>query len=484
MRALLSICALLGLVGGCSKNSDPADTSTAQGGTTSSTAGQPGAGGGEPASGGATGSGGALGSGGTGASAGTSAGGSGGSSIVPGSGCAWAQGWASGTQGGRGGAIIKVTTLDAVGPGSLAEAVATAGPRIIVFEVGGVIDLQLGDIHIDEPFVTIAGQTAPSPGITLIRGGVHITTHDVVLEHLRVRPGEAGQAKGSGWEPDGISTSGSVNVVVDHCSTTWGVDENLSMSGERFLGTTPDEWRQGTSHEVTFSNNIVAEGLANSTHSKGEHSKGSLIHDNVTGALVYGNLYAHNTERNPFFKGGARGAVVNNFIANPGKYAMKYTLVESEWGTHEYQTGQMSVVGNVFNYGVDTPAGTPLLFESGVGECEVYLADNVAKDTGGSDVAMLGGDTSYFIELTTAPTWPDGFQAMASSAVADYIKNNVGARPWERDEIDTRIVDQALAGEGSLIDSEQEVGGYPAPTPTQATFDEAAWDLDCMVKKP
>jgi len=225
-----------------------------------------------------------------------------------------AVGWAAQTSGGRGGQIIRVTNLDASGPGSLRAALSTSGPRIVVFEVGGVIDLNRETLLLTEPFVTIAGQTAPSPGITIVRGGMDISAHDVVVQHIRIRPGEAGAAKGGDWGEDSISTRSAWNVVIDHCSLTWATDENLSASGPRFTGTTPDEWRQGTSHSITFSHNIIAEGLADSTHPKFEHSKGSLIHDNASEILIYGNLYAHNYERNPQFKGGVYGVVVNNFI--------------------------------------------------------------------------------------------------------------------------------------------------------------------------
>src|SRR6187397_2334184 len=92
-----------------------------------------------------------------------------------------AQGWAAHTPGGRGGKIIRVTNLNASGAGSLREAIETQGPRTVVFEVGGAIDLGREDIEIKEPFLTIAGQTAPSPGVTLIRGGVDIRAHDVVI---------------------------------------------------------------------------------------------------------------------------------------------------------------------------------------------------------------------------------------------------------------------------------------------------------------
>lgn len=398
--------------------------------------------------------------------------------------CDWARGWASSTVGGRGGQLLRVTSLSASGPGSLAEALATPGPRTVVFEVGGVIDLELEMLRIREPFVTIAGQTAPSPGITLIRGGVSVATHDVVIQHLRVRPGSANQARG--WQPDGISsTTGTYNFVVDHCSLTWAIDENLSASGSRFQGSTPDEWRQNTSHQVTFSHNIVAEGLAHATHEKGEHSKGSLIHDNVTGVLIYGNLYASNTERNPFFKGGARGAIVSNFITNPGKYALKYTLVEDEWGSRAYQSGQMAIVGNVFKYGADTPPSTPLVFSSGVGSCELFTRDNMALDQRGQPVPELGGKLENFVRKAEPPLWPPGFEAEAEAAstVIERVAREAGARPWDRDVIDQRIVNQAVRGESRVIDSEAEVGGYPKHASTTRAFVAEEWEMPCVVER-
>jgi pectate lyase len=396
-----------------------------------------------------------------------------------------ALGWAAGTPGGRGGAILRVTTLAASGPGSLLEAITTSGPRIIVFEVGGVIDLDQGRLEIRLPYVTIAGQTAPSPGITIIQGGISIRTHDVVLQHLRVRPGEAGAAKMSGWEVDAISSGdGAANVIVDHCSTSWGTDENLSASGSRFLGATPDEWRASTSHIVTFSNNIVAEGLADATHAEGEHSKGGLIHDNVTDMAIVQNLYFSNNERHPLFKGGARGVVVNNYVANPGRWAMAYALNAGEWGSNAYQTGQMAIAGNVVMPGPSTPDDVPLLRISGAGQVEVHFSDNIAKDTAGGDATLIGGSAaSLAIEASTAPTWPPGLTAMPAADVAEFIRENVGARPWDRDAIDTRIVEQALSGQGAIIDSEQAVGGYPNHAPTSAPFVEADWDLRYMVRK-
>jgi pectate lyase len=396
-----------------------------------------------------------------------------------------AVGWARTTPGGRGGKIVRVTTLAPAGPGSLTAGLAMDGPRIVVFEVGGIIDLNLVTVDVERPFLTVAGQTAPSPGITLIRGGIRIKTHDVVLQHIRVRPGEAGQPKKGGWEIDGITTStGARDVVIDHCSTSWATDENLTASGSRFSGDTPAAWRAATSHRVTLSNNLVGECLSNSSHKKGEHSKGTLIHDNATDIAVIGNLFISNVERNPFFKGGARGIVVNNFIANPKIYAMKYTLVKHEWGDRPPQVGQMAIVGNVFVYGPDTRDDVPLVFASGVGQVEIYLSDNVAKDRKGGDVPQLGGETKLLVTMDQPPLWPAGLTAMPSSAVREHVRLEVGARPWDRDAVDKRLVEQALSGGGKIIDSETEVGGYPVVSPTRAPFVDADWDLRTMTRKP
>jgi pectate lyase len=396
-----------------------------------------------------------------------------------------AVGWAAHTPGGRGGRVIRVTSLAAAGPGSLAEAAASAGPRIIVFEVGGVIDLGKTRIELRQPFVTIAGQTAPAPGITLVKGGIAIKTHDVIIQHLRVRPGEAGAAKGSGWEMDAITTSsGAHDVIVDHCTTTWATDENLSASGGRFNGNTPDEWRKGTSHRITFSNCIIAEGLSESTHLKGEHSKGTLIHDNATDIAVVGNLYVSNVERNPLFKGGARGVVVNNYIHNSGNTAIKYNLLAKEWGDHPYQTGQMAIVGNVFTHGPDTPAGTPLFSLGGEGPCEIYLHDNVARDAKGGEAPLLGGASNLTIQVYKRPLWPEGLVPLAAGEVKEAIRRNVGARPWDRDPVDARIVEQALSGGGKVVHQEEEAGGYPALSEVRQPFQPGDWDLANMVRKP
>jgi len=383
-------------------------------------------------------------------------------------------GWAADTAGGRGGQIIRVTTLNATGPGSLTEAVQTKGPRIVVFEVGGIIDLCGNSLDITEPFLTIAGQTAPAPGITLIRGQLcDKKVHDVIIQHLRVRAGEAGHAKKSGYEVHGIDHNGAWNMIIDHCSLSWATDEVLSASGPRFEGNTLDEWRSNTSHRVTFSNCILAEGLGNSTHGKGEHSKGTLIHDNATGILIVGNLYASNRERNPLAKGGVQAAIVNNWIANPGKAAIHYGAVSHEWKPHDFITGQLAIVGNVMEAGPDTASKLALFTKLHRCPLELFMADNLATDLNGQPAPQTVGE---FTRLDARPFWPVGLTALPAAQVKEHVLKNAGARPWDRDAVDQRILKAAVERKGKIIDSEQDVGGYPTAKPTKATFNPADWE--------
>ena len=394
-----------------------------------------------------------------------------------------AQGWAAHTPGGRGGQVLRVTTLDADGPGSFRAAVEAKGPRIVVFEVGGVIDLGMVELRITEPFLTIAGQTAPHPGVTIIKGGLTIATHDVVVRHVRIRPGDGGKPKWSG-DIDAITTvRGARNVIVDHCSLTWATDENLSSSSTRFHGEGEAEWMRNASHDITFSNNIIAEGLAHSTHAKGEHSKGTLVHDHVNRILIVGNLYAHNYERSPLFKGGARGQVVNNLIYNPGQRAIHYNLIAEEWIGHPYSRGEMVVRGNVLRAGISTEP-LALLMVGGSGDLEAYLDDNLAVDRiGEPTIPTLGRYTTTPISLEqagTAPALPFGVTLLPAGKVQDAVIEGVGATPWNRDLVDRRIVADVIEGRGTIIDSQDEVGGYPAYPQARKPFVEAEWNLDTM----
>ncbi|WP_437737629.1 pectate lyase family protein [Sorangium sp. So ce1335] len=474
--------AMLMILAGCS--TDPDEGAATSGSATTGPAG--GNGGGSATTGSAGGGGGgsattgpAGGNGGGSATTG-SAGGVG--SATTGSAGGGGDGGSATTGGGDGGSgpvdgvdtVLKVTTLAADGPGSLREAVETRGPRIIVFEVGGVIDLNRARLDITEPFVTIAGQTAPSPGITLIRGGMRIRTHDVRIQHLRFRMGDAGAAPASGFEPD-VTTDGAsaYNIAIDHCSVAWGVDENLSVSGPRFDG--PD----GTSHRVTLSNNIIAEGLLESVHEKGSHSMGTLVHDHCTDVTVVGNLYAHNNERNPWYKGFATGVIVNNVIYNPGKWAMRLGPVNKEWQSSGItpEPPRVSIVGNYMRYGVNTMPGLPMVGTNSAGSA--YLEDNIAVDALGAAVPVASPD---IVVLPEKPVWPDGLVALPAASVVDSVLAHAGARPRDRDEVDLRIVADFMSGGGMFVNSQEEVGGYPVEEPTSRPLVVPAEDIEGWLK--
>jgi hypothetical protein len=389
--------------------------------------------------------------------------------------------------GGLDGRIIRVTTLDPEGPGSFTEAVKAKGPRIVVFEVGGVIDLALKSVKISNGDLTIAGQTAPSL-VTFIRGGIEIGqgARNVVVEHIAVRPGEAGQAKKSGWECDGIYAYGASRVRVRNCSITWATDEGLSASGKRFgednASGTVEDWRAHTSNRIHFANNIVAEGLSNSTHSKGEHSKGTLIHDNVTAAMIADSLYAHNRERNVLFKGGAQGWMNGNVVYNAGKRFAHYNLHKGEWGQHKFVKGHLHISDNVFLGGPSTDHKVAAFMLGGDGPLDLDIRGNLALKADGSPMETTGrfGAATPLLTLQ-AHRYVD--RTAELRAHMETVLDTCGARPWERDPIDARIVDDVRNGTGRIIDSEQDVGGYPVRPETRAAFVESEWNLATMTRK-
>lgn len=399
-----------------------------------------------------------------------------------------AMGWAATTPGGRGGRIIKVTTLNPDGPGSLLEALNAPGPRIIVFEVAGFIDLGERNVRITEPYLTIAGQTAPSPGITLIRGkSIAVVTHDVVIQHLRIRPGDAGEPRMMGYSSDGIRTDeGAHDVVLDHLSVYWATNKNFAVSGPRFNGAGVAEWRQHTSHRITVQNSIIAEALSRSTHWKVEHSKGALIHDNTTEILMVGNLFAHNYERSPLFKGGVQAAMINNLIFDPGQRAMHYNLIAYEWVGHPYQIGRITAVGNVLRAGMSTPMPLALMELGGAGDLEFYARDNIAVDKIGNALPLTGRYTTSLARIIMVdhpPVWPPFVQVIPAAQVETAVLLNAGARPWDRDYHDERLVGDVAEGRGWIIDSQNDVHGYLAVRPQTRSFNPDDWNLFDMTPK-
>ncbi|MGB8359464.1 MAG: pectate lyase, partial [Bacteroidales bacterium] len=193
-----------------------------------------------------------------------------------------AEGFGANTIGGRGGRVIEVTNLNDSGSGSLREAVEAEGPRIIVFRVSGTI-AQKTILRIYNPYITIAGQTAPGDGICLKDNELEIAADQVVVRYIRSRAGDRVSK-----ENHGINIVAGKNIIVDHCSTSWAIDETLSATTRGHLGNLSVQWC------------IISESLNNSRHSKGPHGYGSLIRGGWgNGYTFHHNLYAHNSARNP-----------------------------------------------------------------------------------------------------------------------------------------------------------------------------------------
>ncbi|MBE0598704.1 MAG: right-handed parallel beta-helix repeat-containing protein [Desulfuromonadales bacterium] len=349
------------------------------------------------------------------------------------------------TQAGRGGQIIPVTTLRDDGPGSLRAALATPGPRIIVFAVAGTIRLHSGNLTIHHPSVTIAGQSAPSPGISIRGGHLGIETHDVLVQHLRIRVGDDPEGSDLGSR-DGIQILGpeAYNVVIDHCSVSWAIDENIGING-------------GAAN-ITISNCIISEGLNHSLNRKGPHSKGILIGEKCS-VTLFRNLLAHNDDRHPNIKGGATVVMINNFNYNGGK---RWVPLSDDEGSGPIR---LASLGNIFQAGPNTSARALLNVHRTVRPGTlIFLEDNIH-----SADRLISGDGSFEL-ADLPPAWIPPGEVLPSSLVRELALGGAGARPRDRDAVDLRIVDEITGGRGALIDSPRQVGGWPDHPVTYRPF--------------
>ena len=317
---------------------------------------------------------------------------------------------------------VRVVRVTEPTRSALEEAVTASGPRVVVFETSGTIDLGVEDLAITEDKCWIAGQTAPSPGITLIRGGFYVEANDCVVQHIRARAGDADQT--SDWAPDSLHTGDDTrNNVIDHCSTSWGVDESLSV-GYRTRNT-------------TVTNCMAAESLRNASSLDETRGTGSLIGNDAANVAMMGNLWTDNSSRNPRLKTGTTSVLANNVV----NYFDEAVNVDSDART--------SVVGSAFVRGIDEGEGDPII-EGG----RVYYDDNYTRDP---VVPMATVDE----RLSSPPIWPEGLEPLSSDRVLEYVLSYVGARPADRSETDERLIEQLREGRGKWIDRQTEVGGYP-----------------------
>jgi pectate lyase len=379
-----------------------------------------------------------------------------------------AEGAGANSVGGRGGDVYVVTNLNDSGAGSLRNGISTAsGARTIVFNVGGTIRL-LSDLNINKPNITIAGQTAPGGGITLVDRMTRINnTSNVVLRHMHLRVGDTYTRQvDSDYEPDALWVSGSNNVIVDHVSAGWSVDETLSVT-------------HGSTN-VTVQWSTITESLRNAGHSKGAHGYGSLING---GAITYHhNLYAHHDSRNPR-PGSWEGGTLDFDFRNNVVY---------DWGGQAGYNGDepgvvnMNYVGNYLVAGPST-SSSKLTNAFAVGTTPTFIYQSGNKIDGTRDGSLNGtrgtdgGWSMFSNETATNKLTSPHALALVTTQTADDTYASVlaqaGAMPWNRDATDARVIADVRNGTGSLVDT-QNAADWNALITALAVFRPAGWDTD------
>ena len=357
-----------------------------------------------------------------------------------------AEGFGSHTPGGRGGRVIEVTNLNADGPGSLKAAVDAKGARIVVFRVSGVIHLERR-LNIREPFITIAGQTAPGDGICLRGAYIRIGTHDVIIRHLRVRVGDSPAGPDPG-NRDALDVAGDAakvyNVVIDHCSFSWALDETVST------------WYGA--HNVTIQWCIVSEPLMDSLHPQGSHSTGVLLGSGGNTVSVHHCLLAHNSGRNPLIAADHGKSIIdwrNNLVYNYGG-----SVCGNARGTVD-----VNYVGNYIKAGPNSRE--PGAFRVSSNDKQLYFVqDNIwpgMPEEKVEDWMVLGrGNTSPPDDMMSSV--PIGAPPVNTQSAADIyatVLDFSGAILPARDVVDARVAEEVRTGTGAIIDTQWDVGGWP-----------------------
>jgi len=378
-----------------------------------------------------------------------------------------AEGFGAYAKGGRGGQVIYVTNLldyaakESPIPGSLRAAVETKGPRTVLFRVSGLISLK-SPLKVKNPYLTIAGQTAPGDGVCLKDFQLVVSdTHDVILRHLRVRPGENMHE-----EIDGIIIDGSENVIVDHCSVSWSTDEVFSPDGKN----------------ITVQWCIIAEGLDRSFHPKGKHSKGSIIRSTDGGITLHHNLYAHNADRNP---------KMESYPNLPGLLLDFRNNVIYDWG---YQTGysgrdygRLNYVANHLESGPSSERSVRFAFKPGSDRTKLYIRDNVLVGDAAASLAndsLIKWEGKSLDEVRVHTPFPaPRVTTQAVPEMRALVLAQVGAMLPKRDAADERIVQNVKERSGRIIDSQDDVAGWPnyvsSPAPADSDNDGMPndWEL-------
>ncbi len=376
-----------------------------------------------------------------------------------------AEGFGRLARGGRGGDVYHVTNLNDDGEGSLRSGIRQArGPRTIVFDVSGTIELR-SPLVIDQSYLTIAGQSAPGMGICLKDQTFRIkNASHVIVRYLRVRLGDENKPRPSG--PDCINTDDVDYVIFDHLTASWGIDgiHDLRRGGN-----------------VTLQWSIYAEALHDSIHEKGPHAMLASFRDLTGGVSLHHNLLASSRERHPTLGGSPRtdpNAVVD----------FRNNVVYNVRGATNLGNCRINVIANYYRPGPDTPPGSlPLATKTeNPGACRAYLAENLFEGqpalTADNYAAIAldrwaqGNYLSVSLDQIRAP---GEFEIGAARPRTDSAEDSyqrvsrAAGASLRRDAADERLVRGVEDRSHRMIDSQQAVGGWPA-----LESQPPAWDTD------
>ncbi|MBP5171800.1 MAG: polysaccharide lyase [Bacteroidales bacterium] len=359
-----------------------------------------------------------------------------------------AEGGAMWTPGGRGGKVLTVTNLNDDGEGSFRWACEQGGARIVVFNVAGIIRLKT-PLIVKSPYITIAGQTAPGDGVCVAGESVWIDTHDVVIRHMRFRRGETNV----GRRDDCIGGNPIGNIMLDHLSCSWGLDENISFYRYMYQPENGGPAQKLMTVNVTIQNSISSQGLDTYNHSFGSTIGGI----NNTFAR---NIWANNTGRNPSMSS-SEFNYLNNIIYN--------------W---YHRTGDGSgfsynVFNNYFKPGPVTPKDEPIAYRvfraNGRGRTPhwAYVEGNIVEGNekvtknnwdGGvqdghseEDLAFIRSDKMKEMAPVTIMTAKEAYK---------FVLANAGALYPKRDIVDQRVIHQIQTDEVYYDPKADEIDYY------------------------
>ncbi|MDR1610457.1 MAG: polysaccharide lyase [Candidatus Symbiothrix sp.] len=349
--------------------------------------------------------------------------------------------------GGRGGKVIAVTNLDDSGPGSFRDACEQGGARIVVFNVAGVIRLT-SPVIIRAPYITIAGQTAPGDGICIAGETVWCNTHDVVIRHVRFRRGETWV----GRRDDSFGGNPIGNIMIDHVSASWGLDENISFYRHMFNPGDGSKEQKLPTVNVTIQNSISSQALDTYNHSFGSTLGGE-------NCAFMRNLWANNAGRNPSIGWNGIFNFINNVIYN-------WVHRSSDGGDY---TALYNFINNYYKPGPLTPKDSPvghriLKPESGRSKLGYYVFGRVYADgnivegfpkvtadnwDGGIQVQNQPDTETYTANMKWNRPFPveNPFPIMSAQEAYEFVLDNAGATFPKRDVVDERIIKQVRTGE-------------------------------------